>query len=52
MLTVNTDIEDHFINGQIGNRISKIFVKLDNANLGRKRKMSSAITQEYELLGV
>ena len=54
MLTVNIDIEDHLINGQIGhitffesagNRISKIFVKFDKINVGRKRKMSSPLAQ-------
>ena len=61
MLTVNIDIADHLINGQIGqitffepagNRISKIFVKFDNTNFGRKRKMSSALAHQYDSVSI
>ena len=61
MLTVNTDVEDHLINGQIGhipffesagNRISKIFVKFDNINVGRKMQMSSPLAQQYDSVPV
>ena len=32
----------------VGNKISKIFVKFDNTNVDRKRKMSSALVQQYD----
>ena len=57
MLTVNIHIEDHLINGQIGQitffepagyRISKIFVRFDNTNPGGERKMSNPIAQQYD----
>ena len=37
MLTVNNDIENHLISGQIGQitLFKPIFVKFDNANVGR-----------------
>ena len=61
MLTVNIDIADHLINGQIGqitffepagNRISKIFVKFDNTNFGRKRTTSSALAHQYDSVSI
>ena len=57
ILRVDTDIEHHLIYDQIGqvtsfepagNRTSKILGKFDNTNVGRKRKMSSALAQHYD----
>ena len=61
MRTVNIDIEDYLTNGQIGhitffesagNQISKIFVKFDNTNVDRKRKISSSLAQQYDSLTI
>ena len=61
MQTVNIDIEDYLTNGQIGlitffesagNQISKIFVKFDNTNVDRKRKISSSLAQQYDSLTI
>ena len=57
MLTVNFDIEHYLINSQVGqttffepagSRISKIFVKFDNTNVDRKRKMLGDLAQQYD----
>ena len=61
MLTVNLDIGRHLINSQVGqttffepagSRISKIFVKFDNTNVDRKRKMLGDLAQQYDLVPI
>ena len=55
MLTINTDIQDRLINGQIGlvkhfeiinNDVATIFIKFDDANAGRNLILTNSFAMQ------